>query len=143
MAQIGKLGAYRVRTRHDRDEREQRDPGREHRQPELRVAVQLHGSQGLISPPRPSSRSGSARATMPVCASTFSPSTSGAGRGQALQALESFHNQSVDSFGCFLHWVRTRTARPRRRMHAQSGLQGGSRTSQQDEGSNAHDSQRF
>ena len=27
--------------RHDRDEREQRDPGREHRQTELRVAVQL------------------------------------------------------------------------------------------------------
>ena len=27
--------------RHDRDEREQRDPGREHRQTELRVAVQF------------------------------------------------------------------------------------------------------
>ena len=27
--------------RHDRDEREQRDPGRKHRQTELRVAVQL------------------------------------------------------------------------------------------------------
>ena len=27
--------------RHDRDEREQRDPGREHRQTEFRVAVQL------------------------------------------------------------------------------------------------------
>ena len=27
--------------RHDRDEREQRDPGREHRQTEFRVAVQF------------------------------------------------------------------------------------------------------
>ena len=33
---------YRVRElRHDRDEREERDPGRQHRQTELRVAVQL------------------------------------------------------------------------------------------------------
>ena len=31
---MGELG-------HDRDEREQRDPGREHRQTELRVAVQF------------------------------------------------------------------------------------------------------
>ena len=37
-----KLGLYGVRElRHDRDEREQRDPGREHRQTELRVAIQF------------------------------------------------------------------------------------------------------
>ena len=62
--------------RHDRDEREQRDTGREHRQTELRVLSSSRG-WGLMSPPRPSSRSGSARATMPVCVD-LSPSTSGA-----------------------------------------------------------------
>ena len=37
-----KLGLYRVRElRHDRNEREQRDPGRQHRQTELRVAIQF------------------------------------------------------------------------------------------------------
>ena len=53
---------------------------------------------GLISPPRPSSRSGSARATMPACVDVWR-----AGRGQAMQALESVRDQVVDSLGCFLH----------------------------------------
>ena len=103
--------------RHDRNEREQRDPGREHRQTEFRVAVQLP-------------RLGSDITTQAVLSLRLRPGDEAcvrrpfavdvrrAGRGQALQALESFRHQVVDSFGCFLHWVRTRTARPRRRVHA-------------------------
>ena len=112
---------------------------------------------GLISPPRPSSRSGSARATMPVCASTFSPHRRvcsmawrlddlsrprrlrrrHAGRGQALQVLESVRNQVVDSLGCFLHWSSTRTG-PRRRVHAQSRLERSSTSDQQNERRGSH-----
>ena len=112
---------------------------------------------GLMSPPRPSSRSGSARATMPVCRRPFRhtdasarwrggwtiPPVGGAvdvrraGRGQALQALESFRRQVVDSFGCFLHWAPTRTG-PRRRVHAQSGLERSSTSDQQNERRGAH-----
>ena len=92
---------------------------------------------GLMST-MPSSRSGSARATMPVCVDLFAVDVRRAGRGQALQALESFRHQVVDSFGCFLHWVRTRTARPRRRVHAQSGLERSSTSDQQNERRGAH-----
>ena len=87
---------------------------------------------GLISPPRPSSRSGSARATMPVCVDVWH-----AGRGQALQALESVRHEVVDSLGCFLHWAPTRTG-PRRRVHAQSGLERSSTSDQQNERRGAH-----
>ena len=110
---------------------------------------------GLMSPPRPSSRSGSARATMPVCRRPFrhtdasarwrggwmnSPVSGGVSARvavKALQALESFRSQVVDSFGCFLHWSPTRTG-PRRRVHAQSGLQGSSTSDQQNERRGAH-----
>ena len=87
---------------------------------------------GLMSPPRPSSRSGSARATMPACVDVRR-----AGRGQALEALESFRHQVVDSFGCFLHWAPTRTG-PRCRVHAQSGLERSSTSDQQNERRGAH-----
>ena len=46
-----KPGLYRVRElRHDRDEREQRDSGREHGKAELRVAVQLPRLGSDVSP---------------------------------------------------------------------------------------------
>ena len=91
--------------RHDRDEREQRDPGREHRQTELRVAIHFP-------------RLGSDVAPQAVLSLRLRPGDDAcAGRGQALQALESYRHEVVDSFGCFLHWSSTRTG-PRRRVHA-------------------------
>ena len=45
-------------------------PG-EHRQTELDASLSSSRGWGLMSPPRPSSRSGSARATMPVCRRPF------------------------------------------------------------------------
>ena len=152
-----KLGLYGVRElRHDRDEREQRDPGREHRQTELRVAVQFPRLGSDVAPQAVLSLR--LRPGDDACvSSTFSPHRRvcsmawrlddlsrprrrwrrRAGRGQALQALESYRHEVVDSFGCFLHWVRTRTG-PRRRVHAQSGLERSSTSDQQNERRGAH-----
>ena len=97
--------------RHDRNEREQRDPGRKHRQTELRVAVQLP-------------RLGSDITTQAVLSLRLRPGDDACvrrrlarGSRSALQALESFRDQVVDSFDCFLRWSSTRTG-PRRRVHA-------------------------
>ena len=102
---------------HDRDEREQRDPGREHRKAELRVAVQLPRLGSDITTQAVLSLRLRPGDDACVCVDLFAVDVRRGSR-PALQALESFRNQSVDSFGCFLHWVRTRTARPRRRVHA-------------------------
>ena len=114
---------------HDRDECEQRDPGRKHRQTELRVAVQLP-------------RLGSDVAPQAVLSLRLRPGDDACvrrrlARGQALQALESVRHEVVDSFGCFLHWAPTRTG-PRRRVHAQSGLERSSTSDQQNERRGAH-----
>ena len=96
--------------RHDRDEREQRDPGREHRQTELRVAVQFPRLGSDVAPQAVLSLR--LRPGDDACvSSTFSPHRRvcsmawrldrsrlrrlrrrHAGRGQALQALESFRH---------------------------------------------------
>ena len=142
--------------RYDRNEREQRDPGREHRQTEFRVAVQLPRLGSDITTQAVLSLR--LRPGDDACvSSTFSPHRRvcsmawrlddlsrprrlrrrHAGRGQALQVLESVRNQVVDSLGCFLHWSSTRTG-PRRRVHAQSRLERSSTSDQQNERRGSH-----
>ena len=110
---------------HDRNEREQRDPGREHRQTEFRVAVQLP-------------RLGSDITTQAVLSLRLRPGDDACVRRRPARgsrssgtSVRTVRPQVVDSFGRFLHWVRTLTRLPRRRVHAQSGLQGGGACSKQ------------